>query len=240
MINRRKLLVSLGVSAFMAPFGAFAQQARIHRFGNLHYFSRSAFVDSGRYGALIQGMRDLGYAEGKTFVLEDRFADGKADLLDGFAVELVRLKVDLILSTGTPAHLAAQRATRTIPIVVIADADPVGNGLAASLARPGGNITGMSTVAAELAPKLVELLTTALPKLSRIAVLANPGNRAHPPAPPRRDFRRQDPQGREAGRAAVRAAHKVLSRDKPQDRQCAWRQDSAGIADAHGQGDRVT
>ncbi len=129
-------------------------------------------------------MADLGYVEGKNFVLEDRFADGKADLLDRFAAELVRMNLDLILSTGTPAHHAMQRATRTIPIVAMADADPVGNGLAASLARPGGNITGMSTSAAELAPKLVELLTTALPKSSRIAVLANSGNRAHSPVLP--------------------------------------------------------
>ena len=185
MNYRRKLLVSLGVSALMAPFGAFAQQTKIHRIGHLIFLSRQGFLDSGRHRALIHGMADLGYVEGKSFVLEDRFSDGKVDLLDGFAAELVRLKVDLILSTGTPAHHAAQRATRTIPIVVMADADPVGNGLAASLARPGGNITGMSTSAAELAPKLVELLTTVLPKLSRIAVLAHPGNRAHPPVLPR-------------------------------------------------------
>ena len=185
MNQRRKLLMSLGASALMVPFGALAQKAKIHRIGHLLVISQRAFLDSGRHRALIQGMTDLGYVEGKNFVLEDRFAEGKADLLDRFAAELVRMNPDLILSTGTPAHHAMQRATRTIPIVAMADADPVGNGLAASLARPGGNITGMSTSAAELAPKLVELLTTALPKLSRIAVLANPGNRAHPPVLPR-------------------------------------------------------
>jgi len=185
MNHRRRFLASLGAGVLAVPFGALAQQAKIHRIGHLLYLSHRGFLDSGRHRALIQGMADLGYVEGKSFVMEDRFADGKVDLLDGFAAELVQLKVDLILSTGTPAHHAAQRATRTIPIVVMSDADPVGNGLAASLARPGGNITGMSTSAAELAPKLVELLTAALPKLSRIAVLANPGNRAHPPVLPR-------------------------------------------------------
>ena len=185
MNKRRTVLVSLGMSALLAPLGALAQQTKIHRIGHLLFISRKGFLDTGRRGALTQGMADLGYLEGRNFVLEERFSDGKADLLDGLAAELVRLNVDLILTTGTPAHLAAQRATRTIPIVAIADADPVGNGLAASLARPGGNITGMSTSAAELAPKLVELLTTALPKLTRFAVLSNSGNRAHPPVLPR-------------------------------------------------------
>ena len=190
--------------------------------------------------AFRDGMRELDQLEGRNYTLVQRYAEGKPDRMGALMQELIAAKPDVLLTSTTPAALAAKMATRTIPIVVMADADPVGNGLAASLARPGGNITGMSTSASELAPKLVELLTTALPKLSRIAVLANPSNRAHPPVLPRRGFRGQDPQGREAGRSPVRAAHKVLSRDKSQDRQCAWRQDSAGIADAHGQGDRVT
>lgn len=181
MNNRRTLIVALGASALAAPFGAFAQQAKIRRFGFLNFASRQSLLDTGRYGALTQGLRDLGHVEGKTFLLEERHADGNSDRLDRLASELVRLKVDLILSAGTPAHHAAQRATSTIPIVVIADADPVRNGLAASLARPGGNITGMSSGATEVVQKLVELLVTALPKLSRIAVLTNPANASHPP-----------------------------------------------------------
>jgi putative ABC transport system substrate-binding protein len=180
MNHRRKFLVSLGASALIAPFGSLAQQSNIYRFGYLDFGSRKSFVDAGRHGALIQGLRDLAYVEGKTFVFEERFADGNSDRLDGFAAELVRLKVDLMLSTGTPAHLAAQRATSTIPIVVMADADPVRNGLAASLARPGGNITGMSSGGTEVVQKLFELLTTAVPKISRIAVLNNPANGSHP------------------------------------------------------------
>ena len=152
----------------------------IRRFGYLDFGSRESFLSAGRHAALIQGLRDIGYLEGKAFVLEERFADGHADRVDRLAAELVQLKVDLILSTGTPAHLAAQRATGTLPVVVMADADPVGNGLAASLARPAGNITGMSTSAAEVVQKLVELSITAIAKLSRIAVLTNPGNAAHP------------------------------------------------------------
>ena len=181
MNYRRKLLVSLGVSALMAPLGAFAQQAKIRRLGLLNFSTRQMLLDTGRYAAWTQGMRDLGYVEGKNFVLEERSADGNAERLDALAAELVRLKVDLILSNGTPAHLAAQRATRTIPIVVLADNDPVGTGLAASLARPGGNITGMSSGGTEVVQKLFELLITALPKLSRIAVLGNPANKSHPP-----------------------------------------------------------
>ena len=137
-------------------------------------------MERGGYGALTQGLRDLGYDERKNFVFEERYADGVSDRLDGLAAELVRLKVDLILSQGTPAHHAAQRATSTIPIVVISDNDPVRSGLAASLARPGGNITGMSIGGTEVVQKLVELLITALPKLSRIAVLTNPANASHP------------------------------------------------------------
>ncbi len=106
-------------------------------------------MDAGRHGALIRGLRDLAYVEDKTFVFEERFADGNADRLDGLAAELVRLKVDLMLTTGKPAHHAAQRATSTIPIVVIADADPVRNELAASLARPGGYATVEQTAPAD-------------------------------------------------------------------------------------------
>lgn len=114
MIDRRKLLLSLGVSALIAPFGAFAQQPKIRRFGFLGYSSRQSFVERGGYDALTKGLRDLGYVEGKNFVFEDRYADGVSDRIDGLAAELVRLKVDLILSQGTPAHHAAQRATSTI------------------------------------------------------------------------------------------------------------------------------
>jgi putative ABC transport system substrate-binding protein len=178
--NRRKVIVALGAGAVLAPCFSFAQPAKIRRFGFLGFSSRQTTVDTGRYGALIEGLGKLGYIEGSNFVLEARYADGNAGRLDGLAAELVRLKVDLILSQGTPAHHAAQRATGTIPIIVIAENDPVSSGLAASLARPGGNITGMSSGGTEVVQKLVELLITALPKLSRFAVLTNPDNSSHP------------------------------------------------------------
>jgi len=181
MNNRRKLVFALGAGALAVPFGSFAQQqGKVWRIGYLDLGSRQSFTDPGRYGALIQGLRDLGYVEGKNFVLEARYADGKADRLDGLAAELVRQKVDLIVSTGIIASHAAQRATTAIPIVVTATPDPVGDGFAATLARPGGNLTGMSSGAEDTVQKLVELLVVAVPKLKRIAVLTNPASSAHP------------------------------------------------------------
>ena len=125
-------------------------------------------------------MRELGYVEGKNLVMEGRFADGKSDRLSSLAAELVMLKVDVIVVAGSDAGRAAQRATTTIPIVLGTAADPIGAGLAASLARPGGNVTGLSLIATDLGPKHLEILVTAFPKLSRVAVLLNPNNSAHP------------------------------------------------------------
>ena len=178
MNNRRKLVIALGASALAFPLTPRAQ-TKIWRLGYLDYGSRQSLVEAGRYAALMDGLRERGYAEGKNFVLEARFADGHADRMDGLAAELVRQKVDLILSTGTPASRAAQRATTTIPIVVTVTTDPVGDGLAASLARPGGNITGMSSGAEDTVLKLLELLLVAVPKLTRIAVIANSENSTH-------------------------------------------------------------
>jgi putative ABC transport system substrate-binding protein len=177
MDKRRKLLVALGAGALTAPFGSFAQQqTKVWRIGYIDAGSRQSLVNSGRYAALIEGMREQGYLEGKNFVLEARYADGNVNRLHGFAQELVRQKVDLILALGAVETPAAQQATRTIPIVVLNMTDPVGNGFAASLARPGGNITGMSSGADETVQKLVELLIVAVPKLKRIAVMSNPAN----------------------------------------------------------------
>jgi putative tryptophan/tyrosine transport system substrate-binding protein len=128
---------------------------------------------------LRQGLRDLGYVEGKNIVFERRFADGKFDRLPSLAAELVRLNVTVILTTGGISTRAAKEATSTIPIVMAQDNDPVGNGFVASLARPGGNITGLATFAPELSGKRLELLKEIVPKLSRVAVFgtsANPGN----------------------------------------------------------------
>jgi putative ABC transport system substrate-binding protein len=139
----------------------------------------SSSVISARIDAFRQGLRDLGYVEGKNIFIERRFSDGKADRLPGLAAELVRLKVDVIVSGGSTATRAAKEATSTIPIVMSQDNDPVGNGFVASLARPGGNITGLATLGSELSGKRLELLKEIVPKVSRVVVVGsstNPGN----------------------------------------------------------------
>lgn len=121
-------------------------------------------------------MRNLGYREGQTVQYEWRFAEDKYERLPALAVELVQLKVDLIVASTTPPIVAAKQATRSIPIVMVAVADPVGSGLVTSLARPGGNITGVTNIVADTTKKQLDLLVTALPKVSRVAVLLNPDN----------------------------------------------------------------
>jgi len=179
MSNRRKLIVALGAGAFAAPFGSFAQQqpTKAPRIGYLSSDSQSTIAS--RIEAFRQGLRELGYVEGKNIAIEWRFAEGKADRLSGLAAELVRLKVDLIVTTGPAATRAAKDATVTIPIVMAQDSDPVGNGLVASLARPGRNITGLSSLAAEISGKRLELLKEIVPRLARVAVFGSsitPGN----------------------------------------------------------------
>jgi putative tryptophan/tyrosine transport system substrate-binding protein len=126
--------------------------------------------------AFIQGLRELGYIEAKNILIEYRFAEGKADRLPELAMELVRLKVDAIFTAGTPAIFALKRATNTIPIVFFSTSDPIGTGVVASLAHPGGNITGISALASDLWPKRLELLKEIFPKLSKVAMLWNKGN----------------------------------------------------------------
>jgi putative ABC transport system substrate-binding protein len=125
-------------------------------------------------------MRELGYVEGETFVIEARFANGQYERLPGLSAELVNLKVDVIVAQGTPATSAAQKATMKIPIVFGSAGDPVGSGFVKSLAHPGGNITGFSVITSDLAPKHLEMLLTMAPKLARVAVLMNPTTENHP------------------------------------------------------------
>jgi putative ABC transport system substrate-binding protein len=132
-----------------------------------------------RVEAFRQGLRELGYIDGKNIVVEWRYADGKLDRVPELASELVRLKVDIIVTGGAQASRAAKEATNTIPIVLARETDPVGTGLVASLARPGGNITGLAAIGPQLAGKRLELLKEIIPKLSRVAVFGNatnPGN----------------------------------------------------------------
>jgi putative tryptophan/tyrosine transport system substrate-binding protein len=169
-MKRREFITLLGGAA-VAPLVANAQQGKLVRIGALVLTSADA---QSLAKALREGLRELGYAEGQNLVFEFRSADGNADRLPNLAAELVRLQVDVIVATFTPCALAAKQATTTVPIVMAAVADPVGSGLVQSLARPGGNITGFSNMAAEIAGKSVELLRDMLPSLKRVAVLANP------------------------------------------------------------------
>ncbi len=153
------------------------QPAKVRRIGYLG--ANFPTTNPARIEAFRQGLRELGYVEGKNVVIEWRYAEGKADRLPGLAAELVRLKVDVIVTAGAPATRPAKEATSTIPIVMAQDSDPVGNGFVASLARPGGNITGLATLAPEISGKQLELLKEIVPRLSRVAVLGTsiqPGN----------------------------------------------------------------
>ena len=178
MNMRRKLVIALGAGV-CAPSASFAQAAgKVWRVGFLAQ-RHVDFVDADSiFGPFTQGMLELGYAAGRNLVIEWRSAEGDASRLPELAAELVRLKVDVLALAGTPAAFAAQKATTTIPIVMIGVGDPVGNGLVKSLARPGGNSTAFSNMAAELGPKLLEILHSMVPRLKRVAVLVNPSNSA--------------------------------------------------------------
>lgn len=171
ILPRRAFITLLGGAAAAWPLAVRAQRGKSARIGVLALTSADA-QSVGR--ALREGLSELGYAEQQNFTFEFRSADGNADRLSDLAAELVRLPVDVIVATFTPCALAAKRATTTIPIIMAAVADPVGAGLVQSLARPGGNITGFSNMAAETAGKSIEFLRDMLPSLRRVAVLANP------------------------------------------------------------------
>jgi putative tryptophan/tyrosine transport system substrate-binding protein len=142
----------------------------------------SPAINAPNLDAFRQGLRELGYVEGKNLVIEYRSADGRDDRFPALAAELGRLKVDLIVTRGTTAALAAKNATRTIPVVILGLADPVGQGIVASLAHPGGNITGVSAMSTELYAKRVELIRELLPQAARIGALLNMASPALPPA----------------------------------------------------------
>jgi putative ABC transport system substrate-binding protein len=179
MNNRRKLIVALGASALTAPFASFAQQPKIYRIGILSAENASGYRT--RLEAFRAGLRDFGYVEGKNIVIEFRWAEGKYERLPELAAELVSLKPDLLVTFATQAAFAAKRVTTTIPIVVSTTGDAVDTGLVASLARPGGNITGSTFFGRELIAKRLELLKEALPHITRVAVLLNPAHQASGP-----------------------------------------------------------
>jgi putative tryptophan/tyrosine transport system substrate-binding protein len=177
--GRQWILVVAIVSA-LTVCGARVQAQQLGKVPRIAFLSNNRIAAVSSWNeAFRQGLREFGYVEGKTIVLEWRFAEGKPDRLPTLAAELVRLKVDVIVSGGSTATGPAKEATSTIPIMKSQDNDPVGNGFVASLARPGGNITGLATLRSELSGKRLELLKEIVPKLSRVAILGsstNPGN----------------------------------------------------------------
>jgi putative ABC transport system substrate-binding protein len=163
----------LTLNLLVAPRTAEAQQAtNVHRIGRLS--AGSPTEPNAHLEAFRQGLRELGYVEGQNLIIESRYAEGSEERLPDLAAELVRLKVEVIVAGGSSTIRAAQHATRTIPIVMAGSYDPVGRGLVASLARPGGNTTGLSFLGDELPGKRLELLKEAVPQSARVAVLANP------------------------------------------------------------------
>jgi len=170
-----KLACAVAVLLLAAPLAVEAQQAKqVPRIGFLA--SSSAERDESRLAAFRQGLRELGYLEGQNIVIYQRYAAGKFEDLPKLAAELLRLKVDLLVTEGTPAARAAKTATSTIPVVMGNAGDPVGTGLVASLARPGGNVTGLSDFNLDLVTKRLELLKRMDPLISHVAVLLNPAN----------------------------------------------------------------
>jgi putative ABC transport system substrate-binding protein len=177
---RRREFIIFFASATACPLAVHAQQqaGKVPRIGFLEVASpsdRPHLLDAFR-----QSLRELGWVEGQNIVIDHRYAEGRVDRLRDLAAELVRLNVDLIVSVGTPVVMAAKNATETIPIVMIAVRDPVGTGFIASLARPGGNVTGVSGYAGlQLVTKQLELLKEIVPKIRRVAILSNPSNAYH-------------------------------------------------------------
>ena len=180
-MNRRTFLCGLALGTLALPLAAEAQQVgKVYRIGMLE--TRSTALNAANIDAFRQGLRELGYKEGQNLEVVYRSSDGRDERFPGLASELVRLQVDLILTRGTPAALAAKSASRTIPVVMAASGDPVGSGLVASLGRPGGTVTGLSSALLEVYAKRVELLKELLPRLARLAAIFNMGNPSLPPA----------------------------------------------------------
>ncbi len=202
-------------------FSVEAQQPKkIPRIGYLTGTSLS--TNAARNEAFRQGLRELGYVEGKNIVIEWRSAEGRLDRLAGLAAELVRLKVDVIVTGGPPATRAAKEATATIPIVMAHDTDPVASGFVASLARPGGNITGLSTLGPEIGGKRLELLKEIVPKLSRVAVFATSTQPGYA----------QELKEMELAAGALKVKLQYLDIRDPKDIETAFRATGKGRADA--------
>ena len=176
-MNRRTFITTTALSLFAAPLAAEAQAGKVYRIGFLGAASLSQYAS--QVDGMRLGLRELGYAEGRNVVIEYRWAGGQYERLPDLAAELVRLKVDLIVTHGTPGAQAVKGATATIPIVMAVVGNPVETGLVASIVRPGGNITGVALFFPELNAKRVELLKEAVPRIARVGALLNLDNPAH-------------------------------------------------------------
>jgi putative tryptophan/tyrosine transport system substrate-binding protein len=178
MINRRAFLITMVAAVVVAPLVAEAQHARkLYRIGFLG--NSTAALESNLVAPWREGLRELGYVEGRDVVVEYRWAEGHYERFPALIEELLALKVDVIVTAGTPAALAVKRATATVPLVMVAVGDPVSTGLVTSLARPGGNVTGLVSIAPDLEGKRLELLREIVPKLSHVILLVNPANAFH-------------------------------------------------------------
>ena len=218
-----KQLFSILLIVAVVVVGAIAQaqqSKKVSRIGYVTVASRSTI--SARVEAFRQGMRDLGYVEDKNIVIEWRFGEGKQDRLPALVAELVRVKVDIIVTGGPISTRSAKEATVSIPIVMAQDTDPVGSGFAVSLARPGGNITGLSTISPEISGKRLELLKEVVPSLSRVAVFGTSTEPANAQLLKRPNWQR--------GRCGVQLQY--LDILGPKDFETAFRAASKGRAEA--------
>jgi ABC-type uncharacterized transport system substrate-binding protein len=220
-MNGKIFVWLLAIIPLTAALPTEAQQpTKVPRIGYLS--GNSASSESARTEAFRQGLRELGHVEGKSIVIEYRYADGKLDHVPALAAELVHLKVNVIVTGGSGSTRSANEATNTIPIVMTQDPDPVGNGFVASLARPGGNITGLSTLSPELSGKRLELLKEIVPKLSRVAVLGTSTSPANA----------QSLRETELAAGAVGVKLQYLDVRAPKDIETAFRAASKERADA--------
>jgi len=178
MMDRRAFVAMVGGSILARPLAAEAQQpaGKVYRIG----FLRSGHPPESYIAGLEQGLREQGYVPGQNVVVELRATDGSVDQLPGLAEELMRSRVDVVLASAAPAAMAVKRTTVSVPVIFVGVVDPVALGLVSSLARPGGNITGLATSAADLAGKRLELLREIVPRLRRVAVLWHPANPTNP------------------------------------------------------------
>ena len=217
---RYKVITFLLIILTTAHLAEAQQPKKVARIGFLA--GTAASIEKNRIEAFRQGLRELGYVEGKNIVIEWRWAEGKFDRLPDLAAELVRLNVEVIVTGGSTSTRAAKKVTTTVPIVMAQVNDPVGNGFVASLARPGGNMTGLSTLYPEISGKRLELLKEIVPKLSRVAVFGdstNPGNA-------------QSLRETELAAAAFGVQLQYLDVPGPKDIETAFRAASKGRADA--------